>query len=250
MRSKRLFNRRSKRLQRSRLRLLLGAAVGAALLLPLALSAHAQSPCEDAGRAAEQQYNLPVGLLSAIGRVESGRWDPALSRTVPWPWAIDVAGSSRLLANKQEAVDQTTALRGGGAHNIDVGCFQISLLHHPTAFTNLEQAFDPAANADYAARFLTELHARYGNWPDAVAAYHSATTALGVPYRQAVYARWSGAPADAAALAPRNVEPVTIYTIGGAVIRVWTPSPAGAQAALIPVNGGGAPLPRIITPGG
>ena len=221
------------------------------LLLQLAPSAHAQSPCEDAGRIAERQYDLPSGLLSAIGRVESGRWDPALRRTVPWPWAIDVAGSPQLLASKQQAVQETTALRGGGARNIDVGCFQISLLHHPTAFTDLDQAFDPAANADYAARFLTELHGRYGNWQDAVAAYHSATAAIGDPYRQAVYAKWTGAPEGASVpLAPRNVEPVTIYSIGGATIRVWTPGPPGAQAALIAVNGGGTPLPRIITPGG
>ena len=235
---------------RHSLHAIFSAAVAAALILLLAPAAWAQSPCEDAGRAAEQQYNLPSGLLAAIGRVESGRWDPALGRTVPWPWAIDVAGTPQLLASKQQAVQETTALRGNGARNIDVGCFQISLLHHPTAFADLEQAFDPAANADYAARFLTELHGRYGNWPDAVAAYHSATASLGQPYRRAVYAKWGGAPDGALAPAvPRNVEPMTIYQIGGAVIRVWTPGQAGSQPAVIAANGGAA-LPRIITPGG
>ena len=240
-----------KRLPRSQAGFARSAALGAALLL-LAPVARAQSPCEEAGRIAEQHYDLPTGLLAAIGRVESGRWDPALSRTVPWPWAIDVAGSPRLVPSKQEAVQQIQSLQQSGVRNIDVGCFQISLLHHPTAFAGLEQAFDPAANADYAARFLTELHTRYGNWQDAVAAYHSATPALGLPYRQAVFARWSGAGdvAPPAPLVPRNVEPVTIYEVGGATIRVWTPSRSGT-ASLIAVGGSnGPPLPRIVTPGG
>lgn len=216
---------------------------GAALMLPLLPAARAQSPCEDAGRVAEQQYSLPSGLLAAIGRVESGRWDAALGRTVPWPWAIDAAGSPQLLASKQEAVQQTAALRGNGARNIDVGCFQISLLHHPTAFADLDQAFDPAANADYAARFLTELHARYGNWQDAVAAYHSATATLGTPYREAVYAKWAGAPSPHGG---KIAEPVTVYSFGDTVVRVWTPS----QGAAANDNRADSRMPRVITPGG
>ena len=30
---------------------------------------------------------------------------------------------------------------------IDVGCFQVDLFYHPYAFTSLEEAFDPDANA-------------------------------------------------------------------------------------------------------
>ena len=60
------------------------AAVIGAIMLSLAPVAHAQrivepnSPCEQAGLDAEREYALPAGLLSAIGRVESGRWDAAL----------------------------------------------------------------------------------------------------------------------------------------------------------------------------
>ena len=35
--------------------------------------------CEQAGIAAEQAGGLPTGLLLAIGKVESGRWDPGKS---------------------------------------------------------------------------------------------------------------------------------------------------------------------------
>jgi len=206
--------------------------------------------CERAAARAEAEWHLPAGLLSAIGLVESGRGDLDAGRPIAWPWSVNAGGHGFQLPSKATAIRLVRELQATGWQAIDVGCFQISLLHHPTAFTDLEQAFDPAANADYAARFLTELHGRYGNWPDAVAAYHSATASLGQPYRQAVYAKWGGAPDSAmASAAPRNVEPVTIYQIGGATIRVWTPGRAGSQPAMMAVNGGAA-LPRIITPGG
>ena len=41
--------------------------------------------------------------------------------------------------------------RAQGARSIDVGCMQVNLLHHADAFASLEQAFDPVANARYAA---------------------------------------------------------------------------------------------------
>jgi hypothetical protein len=167
------------------------------LLLSFAPVAHAQriiapnSPCEQAGSDAEREYALPAGLLSAIGRVESGRWDAALGRVTASPFAIDAAGQPHVTDSKEAALQQTRALQQSGLRNIDVGCFQINLQSHPTAFSNLDQAFDPTANAQYAARFLSSLHTRLGSWEDAVAAYHSATPALGVPYRQLVYANWS-----------------------------------------------------------
>ena len=73
-------------------------------------------------------------------------------------------------------------------------------MHHPDAFASLDQAFDPAANAAYAARFLRQLYGQAGAWPKAVAAYHSATPALAVPYAQKVMAVWpeeAGRPAGA-----------------------------------------------------
>ena len=208
------------------------------------------SPCEQAGSDAERQYALPAGLLLAIGRVESGRWDATYRRTIPWPWAIDADGAPLLTASKEAAVRQTRALQSSGLRNIDVGCFQISLLHHPDAFANLEQAFDPVANAQYAARFLTSLHARLGSWEAAVAAYHSSLPARGVPYRQAVYATWSGRAATG--VTGQSIEPVVVYLIGGVQISVWTPSRTGTAAGLIGITRAPTPadaLPRVIVPG-
>jgi hypothetical protein len=227
--------------------------------------AHAQrivqpdAPCEQAGWEAERQFDLPAGLLDAIGRVESGRWDSDFGRVVASPFAVDAAGQPLPAGSKQAAIQQTRALQQSGLHNIDVGCFQINLRDHPTAFTDLEQAFDPAANAQYAARFLSSLHARLGTWEDAVAAYHSATPALGIPYRQLVFANWSTQEGWVHALptapdtanAHENSDAATIFSIDGRIIRVWTPSAVGHAAPVVAIVGAGSqPLPRVITPGG
>jgi tetratricopeptide (TPR) repeat protein len=44
-----------------------------------------------------------------------------------------------------------------GAKSIDVGIMQINLRHHPHAFRNLEEAFDPQLNIAYGAKFLKQL---------------------------------------------------------------------------------------------
>lgn len=206
-------------------------------------SAHAQPAvdCEQAGRSAEQRFGLPPGLLLAIGRVESGRWDARLGRIVAWPWAVDVDGEGRLFDNSSGAVTATRAAQATGRHSIDVGCFQISLLHHPDAFADLDQAFDPQANAQYAARFLASLQTQLGNWQDAVAAYHSATPELGLPYRQRVFAAWPGA-----AVFP--VAATQFAAFPG--IHVWGPSVVGtAPEAIAIYTSSPQSLPRIITPG-
>jgi hypothetical protein len=240
-------------------------------LMALAVPAHGQvvsdpsspptSPCEQAGLVAERQYSLPPGLLAAVGRIESGRWDATLGRTVPSPWAIDAAGSPVLPLSKEDALHQVRDLQTAGVRNIDVGCFQISLLYHPAAFPDLDQAFEPATNADYAARFLTSLRARYGSWEQAVAAYHSATPELGIPYQRQVFANWvapagweatkSASPAALRTGVP--VSPVTVFSFGGTVIRVWTPSQVGSAASMVSMGQAAAPadasLPRVTSPG-
>jgi hypothetical protein len=207
-----------------------------------AVRAQSVADCEQAGRAAEQQFGLPADLLLAIGDVESGRWDARLQRIAPWPWAVDVDGDGRLFNDSAAAVDAARAAQATGKHSIDVGCFQISLLYHPDAFTDLNQAFDPQANAQYAARLLVSLKVRLGNWAAAVAAYHSATPELGQPYRQRVFAAWSGA--DGSLAVPVKEFP------GFPGIRVWSPSPFGTAARVIAIHSSTSPLmPRVITPG-
>jgi hypothetical protein len=186
--------------------------------------------CLAAATQAEQQFRLPPGLLGAIGRVESGRRDPLSGHVAPWPWTIDVDGAGAFLPSQDSAVSSVRLLLGQGGHSIDVGCFQINLQYHPTAFASLEEALDPAANARYAARFLAVLYSRFGNWPTAIMNYHSATTERGAAYRDRVLANWSGADT------PLPTYGITIWTPGSAAPSVLHFGPATVH------------LPHIIVP--
>jgi hypothetical protein len=50
-----------------------------------------------------------------------------------------------------------SAFEAAGITSLDVGCLQVNLAQHPDAFSTLAAAFDPVANADYGAAFLTSL---------------------------------------------------------------------------------------------
>jgi hypothetical protein len=152
-------------------------------------SASPGAMCRAAITAAEQRYGVPSGLLLAIGTVESGRRDETGARQ-PWPWTINAEGEGHYFDSKAQAIAWVRAAQAGGMRSIDTGCMQVNLKHHPNAFPSLEQAFDPFANADYAARFLRELRdgPAGGNWMRAVGFYHSQTPELAEPYRQQVQA--------------------------------------------------------------
>lgn len=167
------------------------------LLLPAA-AAEPATACAEAGIVAERQWALPPDLIHAIGRVESGRYNPVTRRVAPWPWTVNANGSGYSFATRTEAVAFVQSLQARGIRLIDVGCFQVDLFYHPAAFSSLEQAFDPVANADYAGRFLSSLRERTGSWPAAIASYHSSRTEEGASYRQKVLYQWNRSEAPAA----------------------------------------------------
>lgn len=171
----------------------LGGALCAALVTAPVTAAHADAPalCRAAIGRAEAQFHVPDAFLSAIGRVESGRPDPQTGLVSPWPWTINAEGQGSFFATQAEAVAAVRALQARGVRSIDVGCMQVNLMHHPDAFASLEQAFDPDANAAFAARLLTSLFAQMGSWPLAAAAYHSQTPTVGAAYQRRVLAEWA-----------------------------------------------------------
>ena len=186
--------------------------------------------CDQAGARAEADLNLPPGLLRAIGRVESGRRDPATGVFAPWPWAINAAGQGRFFANAASAAAAVRTLQAAGTASIDVGCFQVNLFHHPLAFRQVEDGFDPATNAAYAGAFLQSLRQRLGSWEAAVAAYHSATAERGEAYRARVFAAWN--PSGAAALPARAVAPAPTRRTGPVVIRISGPDLSALDAVI------------------
>jgi hypothetical protein len=156
--------------------------------------------CRGAIAAAERQWHVPDRLMAAIGVVESGKRDGSGVKS-PWPWTINAEGVGHWFDSKAEAIAAVQALQARGVRSIDVGCMQVNLMHHPDAFASLDQAFDPAANAAYAGRFLTQLYAQTGTWPKAAAGYHSLTPEIGAPYAEHVMAAWQRQPEQAFASA-------------------------------------------------
>src|ERR1700735_872826 len=153
-----------------------------------ALGETANQMCRQAVAVAERAHGIPSHLLAAIARVESGRRDQATNALNPWPWTINMDGQGTFYDNKIQAVAAAMTMRPRVTKSIDVGCMQISLTQHPDAFPDLNQAFDPASNADYGARFLVQLYGKTSSWPKAVAMYHSATPDIGADYERRVYA--------------------------------------------------------------
>ena len=222
--------------------LLAGYVIGLAATAPVkaapfvaalpSLSPGAQ--CRAAIDRAERAYRLPVHLLAAIGRVESGRTGPG-GRVDPWPYSINVEGAGRVFDTKLAAIAGVRAQQARGARSIDVGCMQVNLMYHPDAFASLEEAFDPVRNADYAARFLVRLREQTGSWEAATAAYHSATAELGQPYAakvRAARASEAGSPGLQPLLGPTRQPPLGRIFHAGVASALPPPR-------LMPMLGGG-----------
>lgn len=142
--------------------------------------------CAQQFKQQEQAKGIPPQVLAAIANTESGRWSKALGMVVPWPWTINAEGQGFYFDSKAEAIRKVRSLQAQGVKSIDVGCMQISMKHHPNAFANLDQAFEPRYNVGYAAKFLRSNYDDIGNWSGAIGAYHSRTPMYGNKYKARV----------------------------------------------------------------
>jgi hypothetical protein len=178
-------------------------------------------------------------VLHAMGVVESGKPDPETGQDEPWPWTIDANGVGHVYETEQDAIAAARAFQNAGVTSLDIGCLQVNLAQHPHAFASLQNAFAPAANALYAGRFLRRLKAQLGSWSAAIAAYHSQTPALGVPYEQRVLAAWQSAGGPRMALAATPAIPLA------AARQMHGPAKKPAPPGKSP-----APPPRLFGSGG
>ena len=161
---------------------------------------------------------------------------------------MNAEGQGFFYESKAEAVAAVRAMQAQGVRSIDVGCMQINLMYHPDAFPSLETAFDPQANAAYAARFLKELFAQTGDWPKAAAAYHSATPELGADYQRKVMAVWPEESRLASSAAASPLAQAWGATLSAAppgftrVLRLQSPGMAeGPRTIMQPTVSGVAP---------
>ncbi len=152
--------------------------------------------CDFAVATAEDFVALAAASASGHRRGRKRSPRSATGRLHPWPWTINAEGVGAFFASKAEAIAAVRALQARGVRSIDVGCMQVNLMFHPTAFASLDEAFDPQANALYAAHFLNALNAGSRDWSYAIAAYHSQTPDIGADYRRRVLAVWQDPGAD------------------------------------------------------
>jgi hypothetical protein len=133
----------------------------------------AQTDCVTAILTAQARYNIPNNLLLAIGVQEAGRQvDGALTI---WPWTGNYHGNGTFFRSKVALENWVRGKQAQGISSIDVGCMQVNQKWHAQEFASLEQATDPMANADYAARFLRGLYRETGDWWEAAGRYHSSS---------------------------------------------------------------------------
>lgn len=153
--------------------LLMLTVAAAALANPAAL-------CDQAAARAALRHDVPLPLMLAITRAETGRQkDGSLQ---PWPWAVNLGGEGHWPGDKTAAAKLAQTAIDDGSLNIDIGCFQLNIRWHSKGFSALEDMLDPESNADYAARFLRALYRETGDWAAAAGAFHSRNPDLAAPY--------------------------------------------------------------------
>lgn len=137
--------------------------------------------CDHAARSAAKATGVPISVLQAITRTETGRTRNGY--TQPWPWTVNMEGKGAWFDSEDEARTYVFRHFKRGARSFDVGCFQINYKWHGQAFRSIDEMFDPEKNAHYAAKFLSGLYSELGNWSDAAGAYHSRTPEYANKYK-------------------------------------------------------------------
>lgn len=152
---------------------LLPIATYLALAPMVSAAADPTEVCDAAAHHVARESSVPIEVLRAITRTETGR---GTSTTLdPWPWTVNMQGRGVWFDTQSQAQAYVFRHFKNGARSFDIGCFQINYKWHGHAFASIEEMFDPIQNARYAARFLAKLYQEHGDWTKAAGAYHSRT---------------------------------------------------------------------------
>jgi hypothetical protein len=141
------------------------------LVCVLTGTAQAREIPPPAYQVAAQRAGIPSTVLYAVALQESGT--RVGGRLVPWPWTLNVAGTSQRYATRAEAcTGLREALRRTPATRIDAGLGQINLGYHPQRYAQLCDLLDPYRNLAIAAEILREQHVAGEDWLLAIGRYH------------------------------------------------------------------------------
>jgi hypothetical protein len=167
-------------------RRILSAACVLALAAVPAMAAAPAAPgapdlCLAAADAAAARHGIPAQMMRAITLVETRRTVDGV--TGPWPWTLNIGRTGYWHRTRTEALAHAEREMARGERSIDLGCFQLNHRWHGGNFSGPDEMLDPWLAADYAARFLGELHAETGDWMRAAGLYHSRTPAHSARYQ-------------------------------------------------------------------
>lgn len=193
-----------------------------------------QGICDQVAQVAADHTGVPLTVLQAITRAETGR--KHLGKFGPWPWTVNMEGKGVWFASLDEARAYVFKNFKRGARSFDVGCFQINYKWHHQNFTSIDEMFDPEQNALYAARFLRSLHDELGDWSKAAGAYHSRTPKHADRYRRLFEqhrARAPGKTVIAEAVSPVRSSRQNTFPLlrSGGPVRLGSLVPAGSRAS-------------------
>jgi|GEM_PF-2243057 len=150
----------------------------------VAMSERVAALCDTAARRAASQTGVPLDILVAVTRAETGR--TTNGRFHSWPWTVNMAGRGYWFPTRTAAHEYARDQSEAGLRSFDIGCFQINHRWHAGEFASLDAMFDPMKNARYAAQFLRQLHLETGDWSLAIGAYHSRTPKYAKRYRERI----------------------------------------------------------------
>jgi hypothetical protein len=143
---------------------------------------NAPEVCDAAARYAASQTGVPLSVLLAITRTETGRKHGG--KFAPWPWTVNMEGAGKWFDDVDQALAYVERHHSAGARSFDVGCFQLNYKWHGQHFSSIPDMFDPRENALYAASFLRDLYGEMGDWEKAAGAYHSRTKKYAHRYKK------------------------------------------------------------------
>lgn len=154
--------------------------------------------CEDAAQFAANQTGVPLSILRAVTLAETGHTQANGAEFDAWPWAVMANLKGHWFPDQNTAIAFAEEQVAQGKSNVDIGCFQLNVRWHATAFQNLTDMFSPQKNALYAANFLQDLYTETGDWRAAVGRYHSRDDTRAEAYVQrleTIFDKHLGAPA-------------------------------------------------------
>ncbi|MDQ0655206.1 soluble lytic murein transglycosylase-like protein [Pseudomonas cedrina] len=118
------------------------------------------------------QQGVPVNYLYAIAQTESNT--ELTIGFYPWPWTLNVAGTSKRFATFQEACNEAiSAVAKYGGKSVDIGIGQLNWGYngHKYFSTPCDSLF-PRRNLEVAAMLLRTHYQTTGDWLEAAGMYH------------------------------------------------------------------------------